>query len=238
MPNFPMALPHGPIQEVYPDLFMVRGSFDMKPGVRITRNMIIARDRGALTLINAVRLSAEGEAALEALGEVKHLVRLGAFHGADDPYYRQRYDLTFWALPAQALDAPADALLSADLLPLPQAQLFTLRHSRFPEGALLLPIDGGLLITCDLIVNIVETEGMSLLAKLVTTLMGFKRPCFVGKPFRQAMTLRGGPSLLEDYRRLLALEWRHVLTAHGPLHKETGKAALRASLERIYGEAP
>lgn len=238
MSSFPPALPHGAIEEIYPDLFVVRGSFDIKPGVRITRNMVIARRDGALTLINSVRLSPEGEAALEALGEVKDLVRLGAFHGADDPYYRDRYDLTFWALSGQKLDAPADKLLSEGETPLPEAALFITEHTRFPEAALILPTDGGLLLTCDLVVNIVETKGMSLMAKAVTKLMGFQRPCFVGKPFRQAMTKREGPSMLEDYRRLLKLEWRHALTAHGPIHKDTAQDALRASLLKIYGEAP
>ena len=55
--------------------------------MRITRNMAIVRHDGALTVINPMRLDAAGETALRALGEVRHVLRLGCFHGLDDPYY-------------------------------------------------------------------------------------------------------------------------------------------------------
>ena len=98
--NFPEVLPHSAIEEVFPNLFMVRGSFQMAPLVTITRNMFILRNSdGELTLINSVRLSDVGEAALGKLGEVKHLIRIGAFHDRDDPYFVHRYKPTFWALP-------------------------------------------------------------------------------------------------------------------------------------------
>ena len=75
---------HGPFEAIFPDLFRVEGQFELLRGVRIGRNMIVVREGSDLTLINAVRLTPEGEAELEALGTVRHLVKIGAFHDADD----------------------------------------------------------------------------------------------------------------------------------------------------------
>ena len=62
----------------------------MNPIVRISRNMAILRDDDGLTLVSPIRLGEAGERALEALGTVKRLVRLGAMHGVDDPFRRPR----------------------------------------------------------------------------------------------------------------------------------------------------
>jgi hypothetical protein len=83
-------LPHGPIEEVFPDVFLVRGSFAPSRGIRFDRNMTIVRKGGELVVLNSVRLSDDGEAQLAKLGKLKHVVRLGAFHGADDGYFVER----------------------------------------------------------------------------------------------------------------------------------------------------
>jgi hypothetical protein len=82
--KFPKPLPHGPITEVFPDVFVVRGTIRFMPLLAIARNMTIVRDGDELTVINSVRLSAAGEAELRRLGAIKRLVRLGNFHGMDD----------------------------------------------------------------------------------------------------------------------------------------------------------
>ena len=91
------AYPHDPIEELFPGLFMVRGSFPLNPLMRITRNMAIVRHAGELTLIDPIRLDAEGEEALRALGEVKRILRLGFMHGLDDPYYAEVFGAELWA---------------------------------------------------------------------------------------------------------------------------------------------
>jgi len=85
------AYPHDPIKEIYPDIYLVHGSIRMGPGLRISRNMIILRQGEDLTLINPVRLSAEGLNDLDALGKVINIVRLGDFHGLDNQFYIRRY---------------------------------------------------------------------------------------------------------------------------------------------------
>jgi hypothetical protein len=99
MADFLPALPHGPITEAFPDVFVVRGTFGFAPGLSIPRSMMVIRQGDELTLVNSIRLSAEGEAALEALGRVAHVVRIGAFHDADDPWMMHRFRPALWAPP-------------------------------------------------------------------------------------------------------------------------------------------
>ena len=97
MADFRPAYPHEPFEEVFPNLFFLRGQLRLLPGISITRNMVVVRQGTELVLVNSVRLTEAGEAELEKLGTVRHLVRLGFAHGADDAYYAHRYQPTFWA---------------------------------------------------------------------------------------------------------------------------------------------
>src|SRR5688500_16275030 len=102
----PPCPPYTSIKEIFPDVFQVEGGFRFGPGMWITRNMHVVRQGKELTLINSVRLCPEREADLLALGEVKHLLRIGEFHGADDPYYVHRFKPTLWAPPGMKHRAP------------------------------------------------------------------------------------------------------------------------------------
>ncbi|WP_114287969.1 hypothetical protein [Candidatus Halocynthiibacter alkanivorans] len=86
MPDFPEQLPHGPLEEVFPDVFVVKGQIRIEANQihEFSRNMTVIRDGGALTLINTIRLDDAGLDALDALGLVRHIVKLGAYHGRDD----------------------------------------------------------------------------------------------------------------------------------------------------------
>ena len=84
--SHPPAYPHDPVEEIAPNVFMVRGSIKLNALMRITRNMAVIRHEGTLTLVNPIRLSPAGEAELRALGDIKRIIRLG-LHGIDDRYY-------------------------------------------------------------------------------------------------------------------------------------------------------
>ena len=95
MAQFPPALPHGPIEEVFPDVFFVSGAMEtVLQGMewKFSRNMTVVREGDRLIIINSVRLSDEGLAELDRLGRVTDVVRLGSLHGRDDPFYVDRYD--------------------------------------------------------------------------------------------------------------------------------------------------
>lgn len=234
MSEFPAALTHTALDEILPDVFFVRGSFDMAPLVRITRNMVVLRHQGELTVVNSVRLTQAGEETLDALGEVKHLVRLGHSHGADDPWYVQRYAPTTWAPPGIDGPVPYDRVLGQEAPPVPGLRALVLEAARKPEAVLYLEREGGVLLSCDSLQNWTDTRGCSLMAKAVTVLMGFKHPVSPGPPWLQITQHRDGPSLEADYRRVAELGARHLLPGHGaPVHEGLAEA-LDRTIERLW----
>ena len=42
------------------------------------------------------------------LGTVEHVVKIGGFHGIDDPFYVDRYKPTLWALPGATHERGVD----------------------------------------------------------------------------------------------------------------------------------
>lgn len=52
----------------------------MMLGIQVSRNMIILLQGHELTLISAVRLNDRGLQQLDRLGQVRHVVKLGAYH--------------------------------------------------------------------------------------------------------------------------------------------------------------
>ena len=90
--------PHGPIEPLFDDVWRVNGSLEMKPTMRLGRNMIVVRNGGELTIINSVRLDSGTEAQLKALGTIAHVVKIG-LHGMDDAYYVDTFGAKMWTLP-------------------------------------------------------------------------------------------------------------------------------------------
>ena len=106
MDQFPPALSHGSIEEVFPDVFFVTGAMEtvlQDMDWKFSRNMTVVRVGERLIIFNSVRLSEEGLAELDRLGRVTDIVRLGSLHGRDDPFYVDRYDAEYWAMPGLSL---------------------------------------------------------------------------------------------------------------------------------------
>ena len=81
--------PHGPLQELAPGLWIVRGTMGRNP---LPRNMVVYRLAGGGLLIHsAVAMNAQGMAALEALGKPRLMIVPNRFHRLDAPFYAARY---------------------------------------------------------------------------------------------------------------------------------------------------
>lgn len=232
------AWPHGPLREFLPNLFFVVGTNKVHHAgidLQTSRTMLVVREGDALTLINTVRLDSHGLEALDALGTVRHIVRLGAFHGRDDPFYRDHYRAQLWALPSSAHTdgrAPDQLLSETASLPL-AANLLTFRSAKHPEAALLLPHEGGILVTCDAIQNwsaidpffsaetaeIFDAQGLIREANIPATWLGACEP------------------KREDFDRLLTQAFRHLVTAHGEPLLHDAHAKIQASIARTFGES-
>lgn len=240
--NFPAPYPHGDLEEILPDIFVVPGSVKLPgPPLRFSRNMIVLRHEGALTLVNTVRLNDAGLTALDALGKVEHVIRIAGFHGMDDPFYKDRYGAQVWALKGQVYASgfnnikadpkryfsPDVEMDSATALPIPGARLIVISGVT-PEGILHLERDGGVLITGDALQNWDRVDPyFNFLAGPVMRLMGFIKAHNVGPGW-----LKQAQPKADDLAQVLALEFDKVLPCHGAPVMSGAKAAYLPALER------
>jgi hypothetical protein len=231
MTDFPAAQPHGPVTEIFPDVFFVTGGFRFAPGLSITRNMTVVRQGQDLTVVNSVRLSPEGEAELEQLGTVRHVVRIGAFHGADDPYFVERFGAKLWAPPRteHAGGLRSDAELAPGSSPIEGSRVFLFEKGSLSEAALILDREGGLLLTCDSFQNWTSFDGCSFFGKLMMKAMGFG-PTLVGGPWAKRM----GPAVKSDFDRLEDLPFRTLIPAHGTVLRDDAKPGLRTAVHARF----
>ncbi|WP_232537842.1 hypothetical protein [Cystobacter fuscus] len=230
------AWPHGALEAVFPEVFVVVGTNKTSHAgvdLQTSRTMTVVREAGALTLLNTVRLDDDGLRALEGLGEVRHVVRLGAFHGRDDPFYCDRYGATLWALPATThADGRATGCPLAEGGPLPftNGSAFVFASARFPEAAVLLAREGGILITCDAIQNWTHVDRFfSPECGAMFAAQGLIRPANLPSTWIGACQPRA-----DDFRRLLTLPFRHLISAHGEPLRDEAHARIAASVATAF----
>lgn len=234
--SYPPAYPHQPIEQIADDVFMARGSIKLNPVLRLSRNMAIVRRGTDLTLVNPVRLSPKELKRLDAVGDVKHLMRLGAFHGRDDPFYMDRYKPTFWCQPGGTThtEPPIDRELSAGGdLPLENATLFCFEGTIQPESVLLLHVDRGLLLSCDAIQHYGDYSMCNLPARLLMPRIGFPKATIIGPIWLKGQTPEGS-SLHGDFKRLLDLKFDSLLSAHGTFRATGAHDAVAKQVVDIF----
>lgn len=228
------ALPHGQIDEVFPDIFFVtgtmKGEFFGSPW-QFGRNMTVVREGNELTLVNAVRLEDAGLKQLEALGEVTSVVRIGSLHGRDDAFYVDRSKAKYWSLRgAPPIGVEVDEELMADALPLRNASLFSFEHTKLPEAILRLDRDGGILIACDALQNWAEPDAFTDAAtKTRMQDMGFFTPANVGIAWKHVNEPKA-----EDFLRLKQISFKHALCGHGAPLRDTAQAGYHATFKRVF----
>jgi hypothetical protein len=229
--------PHSEIKEIFPDVFFVTGANKtLHDNVELqhSRNMIIVRDNNELSLINTVRLDATGLATLDALGKVKNVIRIGAFHGRDDAFYLDYYHAKLWALKEMkhANNRATDTqLIPNGSMPFSDCSLFVFETSKHPEGILHLARGGGILITCDSIKNWLGADQFfsTDTAKLYEEL-GFFGAASVSNVWKQACDVNSS-----DFLRLKSLEFHHLLSAHGEPLMNNAYELVTKTIRQEYG---
>lgn len=208
---------HGRIEKIFSDIYFVMGTNKtVHDGVELqhSRNMTIVRHNDELSLINTVKLTPAGLRELDALGAVKNVVRIGAFHGKDDAFYIDRYGAKFWAFEGM-IDQNGkhiDATLTSDgATPFPGCTVITFETSKHPEGMLLIDADNGVLVTCDSIKN--WTQADEYFSQKTATLYAKQG---------QFKTAHLSPIWLEacgvkrsDFDKLDSISFKHLISAHG-----------------------
>jgi len=233
----PAVCPHDAIEQIADDVFMCRGSVKLNPVLRISRNMAIVRHEGELTLINPVRVNDTELAHLDALGEVKHLVRMGAFHGQDDPFYMDRYQPRFWSQAGGTTyrEPNVDEVIDdGTILPFSDAKVRCFKETLQPEAVILLTRGKGLLLTTDGLQHYGDYSNNNLAARILMPRIGFPRTTIVGPFWMKLMTPEGG-SLKREFDEILELEFDALLSAHGTFLATGAHDSVRRAVENAYG---
>ncbi len=231
-----MIYPHGDIETLGADIFAVRGSIKLNPFMRISRNMAIVREGNELTLVNPIRLRPEIEKKLTQLGDIKNIVRLGAFHGVDDPYYVNKFEVQFWSQPNG--NTYTEPLIDIEigiggLVPTFDSEFFEFKGTKQPECALLLKRGKGVLLTCDSIQHYGDYSYCNWLARLVMPRIGFPKSTIVGPIWLKLMTPENA-SLELEFKRLLKLKFDKLLSAHGTFLEKNAHVAVRLAIEETF----
>ncbi|MCC2616156.1 hypothetical protein LJ739_07885 [Aestuariibacter halophilus] len=248
--RFSPVFPHGKLTEVFDNIWFIQGSWDMpvvlKP--RISRSMVVIRcEDGALTLINSMRLSEEALSELEALGPIKHVIRLAAMHGADDRFYKARYNAKVYALAGtgyhKGLSANVDdktTYFQPDIwfdedtpLPVGEAYTWVMRSSKLAEACILLKRDRGILLSGDMLHNTPQPDAFTnLRARLMMRVCGLTKACNVGVGWWMMNQPSG-----DELRAILSLPFQHVLPVHGEPVIGNAKARYRDAIETYAAKA-
>jgi len=220
--DYPNALPHELPKQIADDVFVVHGCIKPSAVVRFTRNMTIVRDKGQLTLINAVRMNEAGLKALEELGEVAHVLRLGPAHGMDDPFYVDRYQADFWSFEGGTTYTEpkiSKGLSEGGALPFSNAKLFAFNHTHEPEGAILLERTAerskGMLLTCDAVQSYGDGYPQTnWLARRILPRIGFTQETLIPKMWLK-FAVKNQEGIKAEFKRLLTLDFEQLISAHG-----------------------
>ena len=232
----PKVTPHGPIEKVLEDIFVVTGSVAMPfmgcCECRFSRNMQIVRQNdGNLVLINTVRLTDETLQELDELGTVTHIIRIAGFHGMDDPFYKQRYPhATVWTIDENityfsGFDPQTTQYFVSDKyllpvngtseFPIQDCELIVIDSKKHPrDGILCLKRrpEGTVFVTGDSLQNFVDCKdgGFNLLGSWMMKRMGFIHPYQIGPAWRKVQQVKKS-----DMMPLLEYKFDHVLPGHG-----------------------
>ena len=236
MKNKNNSLAHGPIKNVFPNVFMVTGTnITNHDGIELqhSRNMIIYKEGDKLTLINSVRLSDAGLSALEKLGKITHIVRIGAFHGRDDAFYKNRYQAKLWALEGMHDDnnAQIDFILKPNAIsPFEHCEAYPFNSSKFPEAVIHIDEHDGILITCDSVKNWAEPD--EFFSKETASL--YKKLGFLRKASIADVWINATQTKKTDFDDILTLPFQHLLSAHGEALIADAKAILTESVKNRF----
>jgi hypothetical protein len=221
-------LPHGPLEQLGPNLWRVWGEVPRFP---LRRVMVVARyETGDLLIHNAIQLNEESKAQLESLGKPRVMVVPNGFHRLDAPTYKALYpEIKVFCPRGSRKKVEGRVPVDGTLDEMPSDNRISMRHLdgvREFEGALTVQDEDGATLVCnDLIFNQPHFSG------------------FLGFAFRYLGDVTGGPKISrvekllfiknkaafrDELLRLAETPRLHrVIVAHGDLIEENPAEVLR-----------
>lgn len=219
------------------NVYYVKSMFVVIPWMMsLKATMTIYRaSNGELTLFNAFRVPPSVEEKILELGVVKHIVKLGQFHGAGDAYYLKapKFDSpTYWVHPGAAIaeGLPGAQVLGENGVPVDKAVVSTL-EGPYNESVMTVPLNSGdnLLVTADALVHFSDTDGVPPVGRLLMHLLlglGEKdKPTPAPLWLQHFVTGSGKDAVAKWFANITAeIDWHGVVTAHGdPVPNCTGE---------------
>ncbi|KTD13735.1 hypothetical protein Lgra_0870 [Legionella gratiana] len=237
MSEYSPVWPHGEIVKEFKGIYVVRGTnitYFENMKIQHSRNMIIIESDGDLALINTVRLNEDGLRKLDELGCVKHVIQIGAFHGRDDGFYLDRYNACLWTVPTEDQEGKSrypiiHYLKNADELPIKNTHFFMFKNSAPAEGFLYIDNHEGIIITCDSIKNWVEADQFF----SEDTAKAAKSQGEIAKAQISPIWLKATGVQSSDFAPLLKLKFKHLLSAHGDVLRNTAYKDVKNSVRQI-----
>jgi hypothetical protein len=235
--QFSPAWPHGEIKPIFPNVFFVTGTNKTHhegTDIQTSRNMTILRHGSELTLINTVRLTDPALKKLEALGSVTNIVRIGAFHGRDDAFYKHQYPKAkLWALKGTTYDSGLKVdqeLVPNGLMPFSTCSIFAFKTSSQPECILHIDQEGGILVSCDSIQNITSTDDFY----SSETAKSFHEMGLVASANISPIWLGATHTKASDFEELLKkFTFSHLLTGHGEPLMDNAYKKVSETVQRV-----
>ena len=221
--------------EIFPHIYLLRESIKLGPLLQMNRNMVIVREGHDLIIINAVRLNQQNLEKLNQLGTVKHVIRLGDFHGLDDQFYIDTYQAEFWSQKQHQTYPeliPNKIIDEKSIPPIKNSLFFIFKSAKYPEAVLLLN-EHKLLVSTDSIQYWNDWKHSSVLSRIILWLMGFRLGLFIGGPWLKKVSPQKG-GLKKDFESLLKLDFTNLISAHGNVLKNTAKDDLRKIIDMTF----
>ncbi|CAM2840100.1 Uncharacterised protein [Legionella steigerwaltii] len=232
MSKYSPVWPHGELIKVFEGIYVVRGSnityFEDKK-IQHSRNMTVIASNGDLTLINTVRLNDNGLQALDKLGAVKHVFSIGAFHGRDDQFYLDRYEANLWSVHPEKKSHTLRFLKDKDELPIKNGHFFMFKNSSPAEGFIYIEDKDGIIIACDSIKNWVEIDEFFSEDTAKMALAHGE----IAKARISPIWLNATGIHKADFDSLLQLRFKHLISAHGDVLRDTAYYDVKNSVEQI-----
>jgi len=229
--------------KVFDDVYQVRGSADLldlvgKPTVGRCMTIIVEGDE--LHIINSVRVKPDTEADILKLGKIKHVYKLGANHGLDDPYFVETFGATLWAMPGMKgrMGVEPQKQLTEDAeLPMKGTKFMGFKACvKELEGAIWFERHGGMVVVCDTLTNYADPwdgygTGGKLLIKAIAGSPGTHL-----SPLRKNLVKQGGTAkgFGEDIVRLCDMKFDVMFSAHGwPLKPNADETVRKANADLL-----
>lgn len=206
------TLHHGELVTIFPEVLSVKGTMQLFGLFRYSRNMTVLKNGNSLILVNPVRLSSEGETTLLGHGNIDHILKIGSLHSVDIPYYMDTFSPKLWMLNDDKSldDYKADYFLNDHpTLPFLDLKVHVFEGSKIPEAVLVMPSNGGVLLSCDSLVNMTaDDEHANGLVRTLSKLL--PKPTYIGPNW-----VKIAKPTKTSFTEILGFAFENLVPAHG-----------------------